>query len=106
MYESSGFLPTATTHNADLAGFASAAGVERPQHVDTVEKLRAAVKEAFDSDGSHFIVADVQTPGKATRPAYSRMDEVEGKYRFVRFLEAVEGRKLLEDAIDVKQSIP
>ncbi len=105
MYESSGALPTATTYNADLAKFAEAAGIESTQRVGTVAKFREAVEDAFATDGPHFIVADVVTPGRATSPAYSRMDETEGKFRFIRFLEEVEGRKIYQDAIDVKLSI-
>lgn len=105
MYESSGSLPTPTTDGADLVGFAIAAGIKNACGVNTVEKFKAAVESAMVNDGPHFIVADVETPGKAPSPAYSRTDEVEGKFRFSRFLEALEKRKLLEDAIDVKQSV-
>ena len=105
IYESSGSIPTATAHNADLTKFGLAAGITKAKQVDTVAAFKAAVEDAFSSDGPHMIVAKVQTPGKATSPAYSRIDEVDGKFRFMRFLEALEGRKILEDAIDVKQSI-
>ncbi len=105
MYESSGSLPTSTAYNADLAAFAAAAGIESARRVTTVADFRDAVENAFRTDGPHFIVADVDSPGKATSPAYSRMDETEGKFRFIRFLEAVEGRKIYQDAIDVKQSM-
>ncbi len=105
MYESSGSLPTATAYNADLVKFAAAAGIESARRVTTVAEFRDAVEYAFQTDGPHFIVAEVESPGKATSPASSRMDETEGKFRFIRFLEAVEGRKILQDAIDVKLSI-
>ncbi len=105
MYESSGSRPTATAYNADLVGFAAAAGIESAKRVSTVSDFRNAVEIAFQTDGPHFIVADVQSAGKATSPAYSRLDDTEGKFRFIRFLEAVEGRKIYQDAIDVKLSI-
>jgi thiamine pyrophosphate-dependent acetolactate synthase large subunit-like protein len=105
IYESSGSIPTATAHNADLAKFASAAGIKSVHRVNTVAGFKQAVQHAMRSDGPHFIHADVQTPGKAKSPAYSRMDETEGKFRFIRFLEALERRKILEDAIDVRLSI-
>ncbi len=105
MYESSGSRPTATAYNADLVGFAAAAGIESAKRVSTVSDFRNGVEIAFQTDGPHFIVADVQSAGKATSPAYSRMDDTEGKFRFIRFLEAVEGRKMYQDAIDVKLSI-
>lgn len=105
IYESSGSLPTATAHFADLSKFAAAAGIRSVHRVDTVAGFQQAVAEAMRSDGPHFIHAEVQTPGKAKSPAYSRRDETEGKFRFIRFLEALEGRKILEDAIDVRLSI-
>ncbi len=105
MYEASGCLPTATAYNADLVKFATAAGIESARRVTTVAKFRDAVEIAFETDGPHFIVADVESSGPETSPSYSRMDETEGKFRFIRFLEAVEGRKIYQDAIDVKLSI-
>jgi thiamine pyrophosphate-dependent acetolactate synthase large subunit-like protein len=105
MYESSGALPTATTDNVDLVGIAAAAGITKARRVDTVAKFKSEVESAMATDGPHFIVADVVTPGRAAAPAYSRTDEVEGKFRFIRFLEGLEKRKILEDAIDVRQSL-
>jgi thiamine pyrophosphate-dependent acetolactate synthase large subunit-like protein len=105
MYESSGALPTATTDNVDLVAIAAAAGISKARRVDSVAKFKQAVETALSEDGPHFIVADVMTPGRATTPAYSRTDEVEGKFRFIRFLEGLEKSKILEDAIDVRQSI-
>jgi len=105
MYESSGALPTASTDGIDLAALAASAGVAKALRVDTVPKFKSAVERAMTIDGPHFIVADVVTPGRAAAPAYSRTDEVEGKFRFIRFLEGLENRKILEDAIDVRQSI-
>lgn len=105
MYESSGSIATATAYNTDLVRIAAAAGIRQARGAATVEAFRAAVEDAVRTDGPHFIVADVETAGRATAPNYSRMDEVEGKFRFIRWLEALEGRKLLEDAIDVKSSI-
>jgi thiamine pyrophosphate-dependent acetolactate synthase large subunit-like protein len=105
MYESSGALPTASTDNIDLCAVATACGISKAQRVNTVAGFKAAVQTALTTDGPHFIIADVVTPGRATAPAYSRDDEVEGKFRFIRFLEGLEKRKLLEDAIDVRQSI-
>ncbi len=104
-YESSGAIATATAYNADLVKIAAASGIRQARGVTTVDAFRSAVEEAMRTDGPHFIVAEVETPGRATAPNYSRIDEVEGKFRFIRYLEKLEGRKLLEDAIDVKSSI-
>lgn len=105
IYESSGSIPTATAYNADVAAIASSAGVPNVRRVGSVADFKKAVEQAFANEGPHMIVADVETPGKAKSPAYSRLDEVDGKFRFMRYLEGLEGRKIIEDAIDVKQSI-
>jgi thiamine pyrophosphate-dependent acetolactate synthase large subunit-like protein len=105
MYESSGALPTASTDGIDLNAVALAAGIVNARRVDTVPSFKSEVEKAMTTDGPHFIIANVVTPGRATAPAYSRTDEVEGKFGFIRFLEQLEGRKILEDAIDVRQSI-
>jgi thiamine pyrophosphate-dependent acetolactate synthase large subunit-like protein len=105
MYESSGALPTASTDGIDLNAVALAAGIANARRVDTVASFKTEVEKAMTTDGPHFIVANVVTPGRAAAPAYSRTDEVEGKFGFIRFLEQLEGRKILEDAIDVRQSI-
>jgi hypothetical protein len=39
------------------------------------------------------------------RQPSARLEETDNKHRFMRFLEKVEGRKLREDAIDVKTSL-
>jgi thiamine pyrophosphate-dependent acetolactate synthase large subunit-like protein len=105
IYESSGAIPTATAYNADIAGIAKSAGITSVKRVGTIPEFKSAVEEAFSNDGPHMIVADVQTPGRATSPAYSRLDEVDGKFRFMRYIEQLEGRPIIEDAISVKQSI-
>ena len=75
------------------------------RRVDKLEDFKAAVKRAFEVDGPHFIVATVQPANEDANTSYSRLNEVEGKFKFIRHLEAIEGRKLREDSIDVKLSI-
>src|SRR5690348_10526621 len=82
MYESSGALPTASTDGVDLNAIALAAGISKARRVDTVANFKSEVEKAMATDGPHFIVANVVTPGRATAPAYSRTDEVEGKFGF------------------------
>lgn len=109
IYESSGSIPTATAYNVDLVKVAEGAGIKSAVRVNTVDAFTGAVEKAFKTDGPHVIVADVEPVGAQAPAAYGanaqRVDDVEGKYRFMRFLEALEGRKIFEDAIDVKQSI-
>jgi len=109
IYESSGSIPTATAYNVDLVQVARGAGIKNAIRVNTVDSFSDAVAKAFAADGPHFIVAEVEPVGAQAPAAYganaNRVDDVEGRYRFMRFLEGIEKRKIFEDAIDVKQSL-
>lgn len=105
IYESSGCIPTASAYNLSIANFGRAAGIPQVAEVSDVEAFVGAVKVAFETDGPHFIVANVEPSGEDANTSYSRVHEVDGKYRFIRYLEQLEGRKLREDAMDVKLGI-
>jgi thiamine pyrophosphate-dependent acetolactate synthase large subunit-like protein len=105
IYESSGCIPTASAHNLSIADFGRAAGIKSVRDVKTIEEFEEAVKSAFATDGPHFIVADVEPSGEDANTSYSRLNEVEGKFKFIRYLEKLEGRPLREDSIDVKLGI-
>jgi thiamine pyrophosphate-dependent acetolactate synthase large subunit-like protein len=105
IYESSGCIPTASAFNLDIAAFGKAAGIEKARRVGTLDEFKSAVKDAFDTDGPHFIVATVAPSDEDANTSYSRLNEVEGKFKFIRHLERIEGRSLREDAVDVKLSI-
>jgi thiamine pyrophosphate-dependent acetolactate synthase large subunit-like protein len=105
IYESSGCVPTASAFNLDIAEFGRAAGIQSVRRVDKIDDFKAAVKNAFATDGPHFIVATVQPAKEDANTSYSRLNEVEGKFKFIRYLEKIEGRPLREDSIDVKLSV-
>lgn len=105
IYESSGCIPTASAHNMDIAGFGKAAGIEKVQRIDTIEEFDLAVKTAFETDGPHFLVVNTTPADENANTSYSRIDEVEGKFKFIRHLEKLQGRPIREDAMDVKLSI-
>jgi sulfopyruvate decarboxylase subunit beta len=105
IYESSGCIPTASAYNLSIADFGRAAGIPSVREVNKLDDFKAAVKNAFDSDGPHFIVASVEASGEDANTSYSRLNEVEGKFKFIRYLEKIENRALREDSIDVKLSI-
>ncbi len=93
-YESSGGEPTvATAGGIDFAGIACNAGIENACTVTTVEELRQAVAAALQNDGPHFICATIEA-GRAEAPPL-KYDELENKYRFIRYLEATEGTSIL-----------
>lgn len=93
-YESSGGEPTVSTfERIDFAAVARAAGYARAWCVHTVEDLKTAVQEAAENDGPHFIWANVEMA--RTRVPPRPLDELENKYRFIRYIEQTEGRQIL-----------
>jgi thiamine pyrophosphate-dependent acetolactate synthase large subunit-like protein len=105
IYESSGCIPTASAHNLSIADFGRAAGIKSVTEPKTIGAFKDAVKNAFDTEGPHFIVVEVEPSGDDANTSYSRLNEVEGKFKFIRYLEKLEGRALREDSIDVKLGI-
>lgn len=91
-YEVIGRAPTHTQGGrVDLAAMARGAGVERAVTVRTVEEAEAAIKDAFATEGTSFIVAKLE-PGTMVFPEEERKrtDGLEDKYIFVRHIEDLE----------------
>jgi len=55
--------------------------------------LDSAVSRALSHDGPHFICALIEA-GRAEAPPL-RYDELENKYRFIRYIEETEGINIL-----------
>jgi thiamine pyrophosphate-dependent acetolactate synthase large subunit-like protein len=85
VYEASGSKKTATAAGTDLVGLARAAGIENAHWANSLEAFTHAVKRAFANDGPSFIGIKVG-PGRASVAPYP-IDEVENKYRFIRYVE-------------------
>ena len=79
------------------------AGIKSARRVGSIPELIEAARNACGSEGPHFIVADTEV--SPIDYGYPHLEEADNKYRFVRWLEQLEGRKIAEDAIDVKMSI-
>lgn len=93
--------PTATARTADLAGMAAAAGVPYTATVDSIERLDEEIRIAFTEPGCRFI--NVRTePGPAKVPP-RQTDGFEDKYRFVRYVERLEGIQILHLARQDRQ---
>jgi thiamine pyrophosphate-dependent acetolactate synthase large subunit-like protein len=105
IYESSGRVPTATAYNCSLTTIARGAGIKSVHDVDTVDGFHELVRRAFAEPGPHFIVAATAASGEDTSTNYPRLEEPDKKYSFIRWLEALEDRKIRENAIDVKLSL-
>ena len=99
-YESIGWgtkgpRPTATALTTDLAAMARAAGVPHAATVDTWEDLEREMDAAFAGGGTGCRFIDVRTePGHARVPP-RQTDGFEDKYRFVRYVERLEGTRIL-----------
>ncbi len=92
-YNSGGVLPSATAHGASLEAMARGAGVKHASTVRDLQQFETAVSAALGSGQMEFVVAKVdRQPVHVARP---RIDGKESKYRFVRFIEAMENREIL-----------
>ena len=93
-YESSGGEPTvATAGNIDFAGVARNSGIASSRSVADIDELKDAVRRALAHDGPHFICASIEA-GRAEVPPL-RYDELENKYRFIRYIEETEDINIL-----------
>ena len=93
-YESSGGEPTVSKGGRiNFAAAARAAGIGNAQTVESVEDVVQAVRHALSNDGPHFIWARIE-PGRAEVPPLP-LDELENKYRFIRYVEKTEGTAIL-----------
>lgn len=91
-YNSGGVMPSATAYGTDLAMMAQGGGVKSAQTVRDLAAFDRATSEVLASNELGFIVAKVdRTPEPVPRP---RIDGKENKYRFVRFVEALEGKPI------------
>jgi sulfopyruvate decarboxylase subunit beta len=93
VYESSGSSATATAGRTDLVAVAKAAGFPRTLWTTDVEGFARAVAQALAGNELTFIGAKVQ-PGLVPGIASPTTDDAENKYRFMRHIEKLEGRKI------------
>ena len=92
-YAYTGAQPSATSGRADLAALARAAGIERSFEVSTIEEFRETAQREISLDKLSYVVAKVIPEGGA---GFRRgFDHVEAKYRFVRYIERLEGKDII-----------
>jgi sulfopyruvate decarboxylase subunit beta len=94
--------PTATAHTTDLAAMARAAGVPHAANVETWEELDAEIDAAFGPEAGCRLVNVRTEPGPAQVPP-RQTDGFEDKYRFVRYVERLEGIRILHLAQQDRQ---
>jgi sulfopyruvate decarboxylase subunit beta len=105
-YESIGWgpkgpRPTATSMTTDLAAVARAAGVPYATAVDSFEDLEREMELAFSEPGCRFI--DVRTEQGHAKVPPRQSDGFEDKYRCVRYVERLEGIRILHLAQQDRQ---
>ena len=94
-YESSGGEPTVSSaESIDFAAVARGAGIRSSRRAASVQELENAVTYALENDGPHFIWACIEA-GRTKVPPL-RYDELENKYRFIRYIEESEGKSILQ----------
>ena len=98
-YESSGEIGTATASGTDLVGLARSAGIKKALWVSSVDEFKQAVAGAVRGNTLTFIGAKIEL-FRSEVPPYP-MDEVENKYRFIRYVEKTEKIEILKMPIPV-----
>lgn len=100
-YEASGGTETATSAVADAVTLAKGAGYKNACWVKSPEEFRAEFLKAWKENELSLIAAKVE-PGQPAGLPSLRLDELENKYRFIRYLEQSEKRGILQPGFDSK----
>lgn len=102
VYEASGSKKTATAAGADLVGLARAAGVENAHWANSLEAFREMAGRALVNEGPSFIGVKVSTERAVVGPY--PIDEVENKYRFIRYIEKSAKIDILKSSLPASYS--
>jgi thiamine pyrophosphate-dependent acetolactate synthase large subunit-like protein len=100
IYEASGGTATAS-RVADAVTLATGAGYKNACWVKTAEEFRAEFVQALKRNQLSLIAAKVE-PGQPKDLPSLRLDEIENKYRFMRYVEKTEQRGILSPGFDSK----
>jgi sulfopyruvate decarboxylase subunit beta len=94
VYEASGSKKTATACGTDLVEMARAAGIKNAGWANNLNDFREAVSTGIAHSQLRFIGAKVTTARTDVAPY--PVDEVENKYRFIRYVEKSEQIEILK----------
>jgi len=100
IYEASGGTATAS-HVADAVALAKGAGYQHASWVRSPEEFRGEFIRAWQRKELTLIAAKVE-PGQPPDLPPLRLDELENKYRFMRYLEETENKRVLSPGFDSK----
>ena len=94
VYEASGSKKTATACGTDLVGMARAAGIKNSVWANNLSQFGRAITAGITMNELSFIGAKVTTERTDVKPY--PLDEVENKYRFIRYIERTEQVEILK----------
>jgi phosphonopyruvate decarboxylase len=100
IYEASGGTATAS-RSSDAVAIAKGAGYKNALWVKSLEEFRAAFVQAWERNELTLIAVKVE-PGQPKNLPALKLDEIENKYRFMRYLEAAEKKGILNAGLDSK----
>jgi phosphonopyruvate decarboxylase len=100
VYEASGGTATAS-RNTDAVTIAKGAGYKNALWVRSPEDFRVEFRRAWNRDELSLIAVKVE-PGQPKGLPPLRLDEIENKYRFMRYLETAEQKDFLNPGFDSK----
>ena len=92
-YEASGATVTATVSGTDAVALVQGAGYKHARWVKSPEEFRREFLAAMKRGALSFIAAKVEE-GQPKLPPI-RSDEIENKYRFIRYIEETEKKSIL-----------
>jgi sulfopyruvate decarboxylase subunit beta len=94
VYGSAGNLPSATAGPADLAAVAKSAGINNTRTIRDLGAFEASVDDILKAPGPVFVVAKIEK--EIERPLNPvTYNPVENKFKFVRYIEATEGVRII-----------
>ena len=100
IYEASGGTATASRH-ADAVALAKGTGYQQALWVRSPEEFRAKFLRAWQDNELTLIAVKVE-PGQPNDLPPLKLDEIENKYRFMRYLEASEKTDIFNPGFDSK----
>jgi len=100
VYEASGGTATAS-RNSDAVALATGSGFKHAVWVHSPEQFRSEFHRAWEENQLSLIAVKV-APGQPKDLPPLKLDEIENKYRFIRYLEATEKKRILNPGFDSK----
>ena len=104
IYEASGGTATAS-RNTDAVIIAQGSGYKHACWVTSLEEFRREFHRAWERNELSLIAVKVE-PGQPKDLPSLKLDEIENKYRFMRYLEATESKRILNPGFDSKLKSP